>query len=154
MVGLQLDLVRVEIRVNNTSIHDDFGLRGLRRDVIAQLSESVGAAWCDVLSQRLDDGSDRYYCRYKAVGAALNVDGTPRTIVGEYEIDVRPGSQLVLKSTSQWIRELRSDLTNYTECAARMRALRQLGVRCEYAEQELPEPLRLRRRHVDTQPSL
>ena len=62
--------------------------------LLDKIAAAGGLTWLPQSSKRLDDGRDTWYCMFRAVGKVMDFDGTVRTVTGEKEIDLRPGSPL------------------------------------------------------------
>lgn len=135
---------------------------GLGKVALDKISAAIGVTWDPDRSRRLDDGSDPYYCHYQAVGRVRNFDGSWRTIKGEKEVDMRPGSPQVEAiqqreekkkadfEAKKWtykgdlgksqVREMRLHILGHAETKARLRAIRSLGIRTSYKRAELAKP--------------
>ena len=98
---------------------------------------------------------------YTAVGYVRNFDGTPREIFGTKEMDLREGSAQVealveraqgqkadgtdRKDPKKQIREMRLHLLSHAETKAKLRAIRSLGIKSGYTEEELRKPFAVAR---------
>lgn len=132
---------------------------GLSKAVLQKIGAALGVSWDPVASGRLDDGSDPYYCRWKAVGKYRAFDGQVQTIVAEKEMDLRDGSAQLLmlweryetkmkyakgderpKSPEGQIREMRLHIQSHAETKAQLRALRSMGMKTAYTVDDLQKP--------------
>lgn len=128
------------------------GKHGLSKVALDKISGAAGISWDVRESKRLDDGKDPHYCHYRAVGRVRDFDGTIRVISGEVEMDAREGSPQIeeIKTKAANARErrdpmaqiieLRKFLLRHAESKAKNRAIRSLGLRTSYAEEELRKP--------------
>ena len=125
------------------------GKRGLAKVALDRIASAAGVSWDPIASCRLDDGSDPYYCLFRAVGTMRGFDGAPVTITGTKEMDLRPRSpQLDAiearakegKSSEKQIREMRLHILGHAESKARLRAIRSIGLRTSYDDKDLRKP--------------
>jgi hypothetical protein len=129
---------------------------GLARASIEQIVGAAGVSWDPQLCRRIDDGRDRRYCVFTAIGYARNLDGSVRTITGTKEMDLRDGSAQIealqerakkpkadggaRKDPSGQICEMRLHIMAHAETKAKGRAGRSLGIRSSYSVSELAKP--------------
>jgi hypothetical protein len=126
------------------------GKLGLSKTVLQRIGSALGVSWDPVASGRIDDGSDPYYCRWRAVGKYRSFDGQVQTIVAEKEMDLRDGSPQLQaleerarakgKSSVAQVREMRLHIQSHAETKAQLRALRSMGIRTAYTAAELEKP--------------
>lgn len=141
------------------------GQLGLSKVVLDRIAAAAGISWDPHLSRRLDDGSHPHYCRFHVVGRYRHFDGQLQTIQATKEMDLRDGSAQVdgmweryRASKAKWdsgnrgrmkyppkeptdqIREQRIHIEAHAETKARMRAIRSLGIKTSYTEEELRKP--------------
>ncbi len=137
--------------------------RGLSKSALDKIAMAAGVSWDPTLSHRLDDGRDPHFCAYVAVGTYHSLDGSPVTIQGTKQVDLRPGSPTVealveryRAKLAQWerggkrgyqpkdptgqIREQRLHILSLAESKARNRAIRGLGIRTSYSVADLAKP--------------
>jgi len=67
---------------------------GLSKTVLQKIQTAAGISWDPEASYRADNGSEPFYCEYVAVGSYYQFDGTPQTLMGRKEVDLRDGSAL------------------------------------------------------------
>ena len=142
--------------------YDVGGRRGLAKVALERIASAAGISWDPAASGRLDDGSDPYYCAWRAVGTVRHFDGTEIVIEGSKEMDLRPGAaqlealqDLFLSKHEAWsrsrkgyepkdpmgqIRVMRLHIMAHAESKARLRAIRSIGVRGAYDADELQRP--------------
>ncbi len=155
--GCEVSLSAVMVDVA-TETYNLSGKRGLGKPALDRIAAAAGVSWDPVHSGRIDDGSDPRYCHYRAVGTVPEFDGRLRTICGEVEIDAREGSPQIEeirfkaktakddrgnpkpRDPEPQIRELRKFLLRHAESKAKLRAIRSLGIRACYTEDELKKP--------------
>lgn len=126
------------------------GKLGLGKSALDRISAGAGISWDAHQSRRLDDGSDPHYCAWQAVGTYRRFDGTECQVIGNKEMDLRPGSPQVIaleerakkknRSADQQVREMRMHIVGHAETKARLRAIRSLGIRSSYEPAELRKP--------------
>ncbi len=139
-------------REERTDVREDQrgGLRSLGRTPLDRLGMALGVSWLPQQSYRVDDGSDAHYCCYKATGSYLHFDGRAITISNEKQVDLRRfgGDTMAIEADarrngrSPEIRLLqdRRNILSLAVTKARLRALRDLGVRAGYTIEELGRP--------------
>lgn len=160
--GCSITLSTVLVDVENET-YDVGGKRGLAKSALDKIASAAGISWDARMSGRLDDGSDPHYVLWRAVGTMRHLDGTIVQLLGTKEMDLRQGSaQLEAlyerfeakhakwqangrrgyepKSPDGQIREMRLHIVGHAESKARLRAIRSLGVRSAYKDDELKKP--------------
>ena len=136
--GVALSVVTVDAKLDTYSTGG--GKFGLSKTVLQKIGHAAGVSWDPIASGRLDDGSHPHYVRWRAVGTYRAFDGQIQTIHAEKEFDLRDGSaQLVGKSDRQ-IAEMRAHAQSHAETKAQLRAIRSLGIKTGYTEDELRKP--------------
>jgi hypothetical protein len=147
--GCAVALTLVAVDVDNDT-YNVTGKRGLGKSKLQQIAAALGVSWDPIASGRLDDGSDPYYVRWRAVGTYRAFDGQVQTLVAEKELDLRPGSPTCVgleqqqaakqKSADGQIREMRMHIQQHAETKAQLRAIRSLGLKTSYTTAELAKP--------------
>lgn len=147
--GCSVALTLVSVDVENDT-YNVTGKRGLGKSKLQQIAAALGISWDPIASGRLDDGSNAYYCRWRAVGTYRAFDGQVQTLVGEKELDLRDGSPTCVgleqqqaakkKSADGQIREMRMHIQQHAETKAQLRAIRSLGLKTSYTLDELKRP--------------
>lgn len=153
--GCEVATSFVQIDTANESYDVGMGKRGLAKVALDRIASAAGISWDPIASCRLDDGSDPYYVSFRAVGTMRGFDGTPVTIVGTKEMDLRPGSPQLEsleskarakgKSSEAQVREMRLHIMGHAESKARLRAIRSIGLRTSYTPDELNKPFLIAR---------
>lgn len=148
--GCEIATAFVQVDRANETYDVGAGKRGLAKVALDRIAAAAGVSWDPVASCRLDDGSDPYYCLFRAVGTMRGFDGTPVTITGTKEMDLRPQSPQVValeerarakhKSADLQIREMRLHVLAHAESKARLRAIRSVGIRTSYSDADLEKP--------------
>lgn len=131
----------------------DGGKLALSGVKLMDIAAAAGVSWDDDRGGRVDDGSDPRYCHYKAVGWVKNFDGTPRRISGQVQIDMRDGSDTVMKGgkgggpmSPKQVQGVRQHILPHAESKARNRAVASgFGVRRSYDRKELSKPFAIAR---------
>jgi len=127
------------------------GAFGLGKTALAKLSMAARIAWDPVLSERLDDGSDPYYCFFRAVGYWPDFDGRTLLPISDHkQLDLRDGSPMLEKLRSESkeaekaernIRQMRAFILEHAESKAKNRAIRQaLAIKSKYTAEDLKRP--------------
>lgn len=153
--GCEVSTSFVRVDVESESYDVGMGKRGLSKVALDRIASAAGISWDPVASGRQDDGSDPYYCLFRAVGTMRGFDGTPVTITGTKEMDLRPQSPQVValeqkarakgKSADAQVREMRLHILGHAESKARLRAIRSIGIRTSYTPAELAKPFLIAR---------
>ena len=147
--GCEVATSFVQVDRENETYDVGGGKRGLAKVALDRIASAAGVSWDPIASCRLDDGSDPYYCLFRAVGTMRGFDGAPVTITGTKEMDLRPRSpQLDAiearakegKSAEKQIREMRLHILGHAESKARLRAIRSIGLRTSYDDKDLRKP--------------
>lgn len=131
------------------------GKFGLSKAPLDRIAGAAGVDWDPVLTRRMDDARDPYYCAFQAVGYVRSFDGTRRTITGTKEMDLRDGSPQCEAlagrkrdgsgDASKQIREMRLHILGHAESKAKLRAIRSLGLQTSYKPEELTKPFAVAR---------
>jgi hypothetical protein len=118
---------------------------------VMQIGGALGITWDPDRCGRVDDGSDPHYCKWKVVGRYRRFDGTWTTIPAHKQMDLRDGSDLIVKlrkdaaardrSADNQITELRSFIEEHAETKAMLRLIRAAaGMKTSYTRGELNKP--------------
>lgn len=153
--GCEVATSFVQVDRENETYDVGGGKRGLAKVALDRIASAAGISWDPIASCRLDDGSDPYYVSFRAVGTMRGFDGTPVTIVGTKEMDLRPRSPQLDsleqkakakgKSSDAQVREMRLHILGHAESKARLRAIRSIGIRTSYTPDELAKPFLIAR---------
>lgn len=149
--GWAVAITSVLVDIENETYPMTGGKKGLGKVALDRIAAAAGISWDAQQSGRIDDGSDPYYCHWKAVGHIRNFDGTTREIVGSKEMDLREGSPQIAalhdrarngksKDPTAQIREMRLHIMAHAESKARLRATRSIGIASGYSENDLRKP--------------
>lgn len=132
---------------------------GLGKTALDLISNAAGVSWDPHHSRRTDDGLDPHYASWQAVGHVQDFDGRVRVMAATKEMDLREGGAQVealrerfVVKKREWeakgrqgkepkdpegqIREMRLHILAHAETKARLRAIRQLGIRGAYKPDE------------------
>lgn len=147
--AVRLAAVKVDVKTETYPIPGG-PKRGLSKVVLDKIGHALGISWDPRLSGRLDDGKEPRYCRYRVIGSYMGPDGIRHFLQGEKEVDLREGSPTVEglegrakdkgKTSEREVRELRMHIVSHAETKARLRAIRSMGIRTSYDEDELAKP--------------
>lgn len=126
---------------------------GLAKVVLDKIAAAAGISWDVDRCGRTDNGRDPRRCAYKAVGTLTAFDGSERTIFGEVDLDVNDGSDQVEAlfgrakgdGGEKQLRDLRLFLTRHAQTKAMLRAIRSIGIKTSYSEEELKKPFGIAR---------
>lgn len=153
--GVAMSVVKVDPRITNAKAKQgpdvyqvDGGKLALQKHVLDRLSSAVGVSWDPRTSGRLDDGSHPYYCRYRASGVYRDFSGRTLSIQGEYELDLRDGSERS-KTTEGNLANMRKFIVSRAETGARTRAISAMGIKRAYEPDELNKPFVIASLHFD-----
>jgi hypothetical protein len=145
--AVAIGVVRVDPAVD---AHDVGGGKySLLSHTLYRLAQTAGIAFDPDRSGRVDDGSDPHYCKWRAVGARRDLDGSVVPVVREKVMDLRDGSPMVAKiraeskddaSFQRNLRMQRAFLEAHAQTKAEQRVIRKLlGLR-SYTREELERP--------------
>lgn len=136
--GVAFCMVLVDSRADGYPIEG--GKVGLSKTALQKIGAATGISWDPHESGRQDDGSNPHYCRWKAVGAYRSFDGQVQTVVAEKELDLRDGSPQVLHLKPKQLEMMRQFIQGHCETKAQLRAIRSLGIKTSYTQEELTKP--------------
>lgn len=161
--GVAMSVVQIDPTIDNYGSGPDCfkvdgGKLSPHRHVFDRISAALGVSWDPRHSRRLDDGKDPHYCRYIAVGHYRSFDGQLTTVNGEYELDLRDGSERALEllekaeaapankradamvRARKALRQMRKFILQRSETGARTRAIASTGFKRAYTPDELKRP--------------
>jgi hypothetical protein len=136
--GIAMSIVTVDVKLDTYSTGG--GKFGLSKTVLQKIGHAAGISWDPIASGRLDDGSHPYYVRWRAVGTYRAFDGQVQTLHAEKEFDLRTGSPQIAGKSDRQIAEMRAHAQSHAETKAQLRAIRSLGIKTGYTEEELRQP--------------
>ncbi len=146
--SVALTIVYLDMRDDAHSVGG--GKYGLLKHAVMKLAVAAGVAFDPHSSGRQDDGSDPYYCNWRAIGAWRHLDGSVLTLVGDKEMDLREGSAQVERiyanasggeaAGDKQLMEMRAFIVGHAQTKAELRAIRKgLGIR-SYTASEFEKP--------------
>src|SRR3990167_673869 len=156
--AVALSIVQVDLRemAAGGEVYDVGGGKlGIGKSVLDRIAAAAGISWDPQLGGRVDDGSDPYYCHFRAVAHVRHFDGTEQVLTGEKEMDLRPGSPQVQAlqarlrparpgqpppTIDKQLRELRLHILAHAESKAKNRAIRSLGLKSGFTKEDLAKP--------------
>jgi len=161
--GCSVALSAVTVAPETETFDIGGGKLALSKSALEKIAAAAGISWDPIASRRLDDGSDPYYCVWRAVGTWRDLDGTPTTVVKCKEMDLRDDSAQVEalwerfrvkhkkwedngkkgyepKNPEGQIREMRLHIMAHAESKAQLRVIRSLGLRPSYSREEFSKP--------------
>lgn len=154
--GVAMSVVRVDPRITNAAAKQgpdvyqvDGGKLALQKHVLDRISSAVGVSWDPRTSGRIDDGRDPHYCRYRASGVYRDFSGRTLSIQGEYELDLRDGSERARGASDKNLANMRKFIVARAETGARTRAISAMGVKRAYEPHELQKPFVIASLHFD-----
>lgn len=112
----------------------------LTKSALNRIAKAVGVSWDPRQSHRTDNGDVPNFASYKAVGHFRDFDGTWRTIEGEKQMDLTDGSERAKTMKAGELSEARKFIAEHAQTKAQLRAIRSLGIRSNYAKEELSKP--------------
>lgn len=151
---IAITLIRVNADLSAKEVYPTgSGQFGLAKVVLDKIASAAGISWDVTQCGRTDSGRDPRRCAYKAVGTLAAFDGSERTIFGEVDLDVNDGSDQVDAlyarakgdGGDKQLRDLRLFLTRHAQTKAMLRAVRSIGIKTGYSEEELKKPFGIAR---------
>lgn len=128
------------VLIDKSETYEVNGGYALGKSALDKISLTAGISWDAQQSGRTDDGRDPHYCSWKAVGVTRHLDGTEVQLVSEKEMDLRDGSAQLNGKSPKRISQERAFIMAHAESKARNRAIRTLGIKSKYTEDELRKP--------------
>lgn len=120
--------------------------------LLDRVANGLGISWDASLCKRIDSGKHPYVRAAQAAGRIKNFDGTDRQFQAMGEIDLMNGSALANAIEARFrdrgrveIERRRQHIGSHADTIARLRAIRQLGLRDSYLPTELEKPFFLAR---------
>jgi hypothetical protein len=153
--GVAMSLVTVDPRFDQESKQGpdvyvvDGGKLALQKHVLDRFASALGVSWDPRESRRLDDGSHPHYCAYRAAGVYRDFSGRVLSVSGEYELDLRDGSERAKGATSKNLGSMRKFIVSRAETGARSRAISSAGIKRAYTAEELKKPFVIASLHFD-----
>jgi len=136
--GVALSVVTIDAALDTYSTGG--GKYGLSKTALQKIGHAAGISWDPIASGRVDDGSHPYYVRWRAVGTYKAFDGQTQTLHAEKEFDLRDGSPQIAGKSEKQIGEMRTHAQSHAETKAQLRAIRSLGIKTGYTQDELKKP--------------
>lgn len=121
------------------------GKLGLVKVVLDRIASALAVSWDSEASRRIDNGRDPHYCHYRAVGHVVMFDGSEREVSAEKEMDLRDGSAQIAGKSEKQVAEMRMHILAHAESKAKLRAVRSIGIKTSYTEDELKKPFAIAR---------
>lgn len=144
--GVSFSMVQINPDPNGGEVYKvDGGKLALSHHALNRIASAAEVSWDPERSKRLDDGSDSCYCHFRAVGYVRVSDGTQRTVCGEVELDLRPGSAEASAQTDKQLNQTRRFILRHAESKAKNRAIASMGVKRSYTPEELQKPFAVTR---------
>lgn len=152
--GVAMSVIYVDSSVDSTGNGADVykvdgGKLALQKHVLDRIGGGLGIKWKARESGRTDDRSDPHYCSYRMVGEYRTFDGQLIPLHGEYEFDLREGSERAREATAKNLRQMRKFILQRAETGARCRAISSVGVKRAYRREELDNPFVIAKLHFD-----
>lgn len=144
--SVSLRILQLDTRDGGGDLYQEDDSKGkgewsLTGRALDKLAAAAGVSWDAVLSGRLDDASEPFYCRYRAVGWVVDFDNSRRQIGGEKEVDFRNGSPQIAGWQDRRVRRAREHIVALAESKAKNRAIRHaLAIKSKYTVDELSRP--------------
>ncbi len=142
--AIVISAFRADIQLDTFADDEDPARRVPGKSLLDTVARDLGLSWDANLSKRTDNSSSPYVRSCQAAGRVRNFDGTFRDIQAHAEIDVRDGSPLAMKIAATFGKRARVELErrrqfvlSHADTSARLRGIRQLGLRDTYLPGEL-----------------
>ena len=137
---------RADVQLDTFPDDEDPKRRVPGKSLLDTVARDLGLSWDANLSKRTDNGSHPYVRSCQAAGRVRNFDGTFRDIQAHAEVDVRDGSPLAKAIVAKFggrarveLERRRQFVLSHADTAARLRGIRQLGLRDSYLPSELEQ---------------
>jgi hypothetical protein len=142
--AIVISAFRADVQLDTFADDEDPARRVPGKSLLDTVARDLGLSWDANLSKRTDNGSSPYVRSCQAAGRVRNFDGTFRDIQAHAEIDVRDGSPLANKIAATFgqracveLARRRQFVLSHADTSARLRGIRQLGLRDTYLPGEL-----------------
>ncbi len=142
--AIVISAFRADVQLDTFADDEDPALRVPGKSLLDTVARDLGLSWDANLSKRTDNSSSPYVRSCQAAGRVRNFDGTFRDIQAHAEIDVRDGSPLAKKIAATFGKRSQVELArrrqfvlSHADTSARLRGIRQLGLRDTYLPGEL-----------------
>lgn len=152
--GVAMCVVRVNPWVDASGTGPDVykvdgGKLALSKHVLDRISAALGIVWDPRESGRDDDRSHPHYCSYRVNGRYRDLSGRWLSAPGDYELDLRDGSERAAGATPKSLSNMRKFIVARAETGARLRAIAAVGVKRAYQPDELNRPFVIATLHFD-----
>lgn len=140
--GAALSVVNIDLRDGSADVYKDNLMKAdevaLTKISLMRLSAALGISWTG--TRRLDTGARRFYWNVEVHGEYRAPDGTLQKINASREVDFTDGSaQIAGKSTAE-VAQMRKHGQQLAETKAKLRAIRDFGVKPKYTRHDLRKP--------------
>lgn len=146
--ALVITAYRADVQRDTFADDDDPARRVPGKTLLDQVARDLGVSWIAEHCKRTDDQRSPYRRSYQAAGKIREFDLSWRGIQAHGEVDITVGSALEQKLLKKLgvqkgrldIERRRAFVTSHADTAARLRAIRGLGLRDTYLPTELAKP--------------
>jgi hypothetical protein len=145
--SIAISAFRVDVVLETFPDDDEPTRRVPNKTFLDQVVRELGVGWVAEHCRRIDDQRNAHVRSFQAGGRIQEFHGAWRPIQAHAEVDITNNSPLVRKITARFgqrsrleIERRRQFITSLADTAARLRAVRQLGVRDWYLGSDLEKP--------------
>jgi len=141
---------RAEPTLDTFPDDDDPKYRIPAKPMLDRIANHLGLSWDAANCRRTDNQSSPYVRSCQAAGFVKGFDGSPREVQAHAEVDLHPESSLTKAILGRFssdrtkgrieLERRRQFILSHADTSARLRAIKQLGLREKYLPSELAKP--------------
>ena len=136
--GAALSVVNVDPSPASADTYSYEGGLALTKISLMRICAALGISWTD--TKRLDNGTRRHYWNVRVSGRYRAPDGTFQDIGDAREVDFTEGSAQIAGKSEKEIAQMRKHGQQLAETKAKLRAIREFGIKPKYTKEELQKP--------------
>jgi hypothetical protein len=145
---IMVSAFRADVALDTFEDDEDRTKRIPNKALIDRVANELGLSWMADQCRRMDGANPQAYVRsFQAAGKVKNFDGSEREFQGTAEIDLTEGSGLHRKIVARYgdkarveLERRRQYILSHVDTTARLRAIKQIGLRDSYAVTDLGKP--------------
>lgn len=144
--AIVISAVPVDVQLDTFEDDDDRARRVPGKSLLDRIAGQLGFSWDAPNCRRTDDNSHHFVRSFQAAGKLLGFDGNESEKQAHSEVDLQDNSPLFRKiqarhaGSNRWRIEIdrrRQSIVSHADTAARLRVIRQFGLRDTYLPSEL-----------------
>lgn len=116
------------------------GKLAIHKSGLERIAKAAGVVWDTRQCGRTDDMKDPHFAAYRVVGHYQDLDGTVMPVFGEKQMDLREGSERAKSMKAGDLQQQRKFIAEHAETKAKLRAIRSLGIKSGYSDNDLSIP--------------